>query len=112
MAHGAARRAAPGPSFEGPGGKIKMAVKTESKMLGQVQLLSIDSVDFGPVDPKVFELPDSIKALVGARDAKAASGKTEEKPGDTPADAPKDQPKKSDPPKDQPPKDQPKHSAA
>ena len=54
-------------------GGVKIPVKTELSMMGQKQVLAIESVSFDPVDPKVFELPAAVKALVAPKaDAPAA----------------------------------------
>jgi len=45
---------------------LKLASKTEIEAMGAVQTMTIDSVDFTPVDPKVFELPAEVKALVAS----------------------------------------------
>jgi hypothetical protein len=63
-------------SFAGPGGDIKIPMRTEVTANGQ-QLISVtESVDFGPVDDKVFNLPPAIAALVAQ--AKAAAEKPDE----------------------------------
>lgn len=54
---------------------LKLAAKTELSMMGQKQVLAIDSVAFDPIDPKVFELPAAVKALADAK-AKGAAGAT------------------------------------
>jgi hypothetical protein len=48
-------------------GGVKVPVKTELSMMGQKQVLAIESVSFDPVDAKVFELPAAVKALAEAR---------------------------------------------
>ena len=50
---------------------MKVPVRTELSMMGQKQVLAIESVTFDAIDPKVFELPAAVKALADAR-AKAA----------------------------------------
>ncbi|MFM7807240.1 MAG: hypothetical protein ACKPEA_04835, partial [Planctomycetota bacterium] len=57
---------------------LLIASKTEIEAMGAVQTMTIDSVDFTPVDPKTFELPAEVKALVSSGQ-KAAPPKA--KPG-------------------------------
>jgi hypothetical protein len=55
-------------------GGLKVPVKTELSMMGQKQVLAIESVTYDAIDPKVFELPAAVKALVAApADAKPAA---------------------------------------
>jgi hypothetical protein len=46
--------------------------------MGAVQTMTVEKVDFTPIDPKVFELPPDVKALV-------ASGKRSVPPATRPA---------------------------
>ena len=57
---------------------LLIASKTEIEAMGAVQTMTIDSVDFAPVDPKTFELPAEVKALV-------AGGKKSAPPAGRPA---------------------------
>jgi hypothetical protein len=57
---------------------LMLATRTEIEAMGVVQTMTVEKVDFAPIDPKVFELPAEVKALV-------ASGKT----GAPPAARPK-----------------------
>ncbi len=60
---------------------LKIASKTEIEAMGAKQVMTVDSVDFTPVDPKLFDLPPDVKALVDGGGKKApASGKTSGKP--------------------------------
>ncbi len=44
-------------------GPIKLPASTRQQIMGQEQVLKYTSVEFGAVDPSVFELPPEIKAL-------------------------------------------------
>jgi len=46
-------------------GEVRIATRIVQRALGQEQVVTTDSVRFGPVDPARFALPDPIKALVG-----------------------------------------------
>jgi hypothetical protein len=50
--------------FEGPFGKIKSPARTETTQMGQKMVMTVESMTFDAVDPKVFELPAPIKALL------------------------------------------------
>jgi hypothetical protein len=55
---------------------LKIASKTEIEAMGAKQVMTVDSVDFTPVDPKLFDLPPDVKALVDGGGKKApANGK-------------------------------------
>lgn len=43
---------------------VTLPTRLTQQMMGQEQVITIDSVDFGKVDPKVFTLPAEVKALV------------------------------------------------
>jgi hypothetical protein len=43
---------------------IKLPTRIVQQMMGAEQVMTITTVDFGAVDPAVFELPAEIKALV------------------------------------------------
>lgn len=53
-------------------GDVKLPAKTVTKVMGQQQVMTTDTVDWGGVDEKVFELPAEIKALKSAPAAPAA----------------------------------------
>jgi hypothetical protein len=57
---------------------LLIASKTEIEAMGAVQTMTVEKVDFTPIDPKVFELPPDVKALV-------ASGKRSAPPATRPA---------------------------
>ena len=57
---------------------LLIAVRTEVEAMGLVQTMTVDKVLFDPIDPKVFELPADVKALV-------AAGKTSAPPAKRPA---------------------------
>jgi hypothetical protein len=57
---------------------LLIASKTEIEAMGAVQTMTVDNVDFTPIDAKVFELPPDVKALV-------ASGKRSAPPAARPA---------------------------
>lgn len=57
---------------------LMLATRTEIEAMGVVQTMTVDTVDFAPIDPKVFELPAEVKALV-------ASGKRSAPPAGKPA---------------------------
>ncbi len=82
-------------AFDGPKGKVTMPTKTEMKLMGMVNIVTIDSVDFSPIDAAVFELPPAIKALV-ANPAAAPAGTKEPAPNSPkePAKAPAKEPTK------------------
>jgi len=82
---------------------LLIASKTEIEAMGAVQTMTVEKVDFTPIDPKVFELPPDVKALVasGKRSAppatrparngaaaKPAPGSTKPAPGAAPKPAP------------------------
>lgn len=48
-------------------GGMQVPVTTELSMMGQKQVLKIESVTFDPIETKVFELPAAVKALVDAK---------------------------------------------
>ena len=50
---------------------LKIASKTEIEAMGAKQVMTVDSVDFTPVDPKLFDLPPDVKALVDGGGKKA-----------------------------------------
>lgn len=50
---------------------LKVASRTEIEAMGAKQVMTVESVDFAPVDPKVFDLPPDVKALVAGGGAKA-----------------------------------------
>lgn len=69
---------------------VRMPVRTELSMMGQKQVLAIDSVTFDAIDPKTFELPAAIKALADAKAKEAPVASPPEAPAAPPADpAPK-----------------------
>lgn len=43
---------------------LKVASRTEIEAMGAKQVMTVESVDFTPVDPKLFDLPPDVKALV------------------------------------------------
>lgn len=72
--------------FEGPKGKVKMPTKTEMKVMGIVNLVTVEKVTFDPIDAKVFELPAAIKALVDERNApKDGAAPAKDAPATAPA---------------------------
>jgi hypothetical protein len=52
-------------------GDVKVATKTTTKVMGQTQLMTVDSVSWDPVDAKAFDLPAEIAALKQAPAAPA-----------------------------------------
>lgn len=48
-----------------PHGDVTLPTRIAQQMMGQEQIMTITSIDFGPVDAAVFELPAEIKALIG-----------------------------------------------
>jgi hypothetical protein len=46
-------------------GAVKMPTRMTQEMMGAQQIFTISSVEFGPIDPSVFELPAEIRAQVG-----------------------------------------------
>ena len=62
--------------------------RTTVNVMGQQQVLAIEEVTFGAVDPAVFELPDAIKGLVAAKEAEQKAAEAGE--GDAAAPAAKD----------------------
>ncbi|MDZ4754612.1 MAG: hypothetical protein SGJ11_08950 [Phycisphaerae bacterium] len=75
-------------AYEGPAGKIMLPAKTTLVWLGQKQILEVEEVDFDPIDPTVFELPEAIKALVKARDSAPPKPEAPANPAKAPADTP------------------------
>lgn len=53
-------------------GDVRVPTVTTTKAMGQRQVMTIDSVEWGGVDEKSFELPDEIKALKAPAAAPAA----------------------------------------
>jgi len=47
-----------------PFGGVLTATMSHQKMMGLESVMTINSVSFDPVDPKVFDLPPQIAALV------------------------------------------------
>jgi hypothetical protein len=45
-------------------GEVRIATRVVQRALGQEQVVTTESVEFGPVDAAQFALPDAIKALV------------------------------------------------
>jgi len=83
---------------------LMLATRTEIEAMGVVQTMTVDKVDFAPIDPKVFELPADVKALVasGKRSAPPA-GKTTAGNGAAPRrNAPKTPPASGADPKSKP----------
>lgn len=67
---------------------LKIATKTEIEAMGAKQVMTVDSVDFTAIDPKLFELPPDVKALVAGGGRKSpANGKANgaSAPGSKPA---------------------------
>ena len=69
-------------------GDIMQPTRTTVNVMGQQQVLAIEEVTFGAVDPAVFELPDAIKGLVAAKEAEQKAAEAGE--GDAAAPAAKD----------------------
>lgn len=76
--------------FVGPKGAIKMPVRSEMLMMGMTNIITIETVDFGPIEASAFDLPPQIKALVDAPapTAPAASPSPTAPPTGTPAAPP------------------------
>ena len=53
---------------------VKIAARTDMEAMNMKQVLTVDSVNYEPVDPAIFNLPPEIKALVGATQNPAATG--------------------------------------
>jgi hypothetical protein len=53
-------------------GDVKVPTKTTTKVMGQTQLMTVDTVSWDPVDAKAFDLPTEIAALKQAPAAPAA----------------------------------------
>ena len=53
-------------------GDVKVPTKTTTKVMGQTQLMTVDTVSWDPVDAKAFDLPAEIAALKQAPAAPAA----------------------------------------
>ena len=53
---------------------VKIAARTDMEAMNMKQVLTVDSVNYEPVDPAIFNLPPEIKALVGANQNPAATG--------------------------------------
>ena len=53
---------------------VKIAARTDMEAMNMKQVLTVDSVNYEPVDPAIFNLPPEIKALVGAAQNPAATG--------------------------------------
>lgn len=61
---------------------------TRMRMMGMEQVMKIEKVDTTPIDPKRFELPPAIAALVAERDKGEDAKPDDAKPGDAkPGDA-------------------------
>lgn len=45
-------------------GEMKIATRVVQRSLGQEQVVTTESIEFGPIDPKTFEAPTEIRALV------------------------------------------------
>lgn len=54
-------------------GDVKLPAKTVTKVMGQQQVMTTDTAEWGGVDEKVFELPAEINALKAAPAAPAAA---------------------------------------
>ncbi len=80
---------------------LRVATLSEIEAMGAVQTMTVDSVDFDPIDPKLFEQPADVKALV----ASGKSGAPPKAPGSGAAgrQAPKGTPKVGTPPNSSPP---------
>ncbi|MFM1830492.1 MAG: hypothetical protein RLZZ558_832 [Planctomycetota bacterium] len=52
-------------------GGLKMAAKTEIAAMGAVQTMTVESVDFAPLEEKLFELPPDVQALVAGKSGPA-----------------------------------------
>ena len=53
---------------------VTIAARTDIEAMNMKQVLTVDSVNYEPVDPAIFNLPPEIKALVGATQNSAATG--------------------------------------
>ena len=53
---------------------VKIAARTDMEAMNMKQVLTVDSVNYEPVDPAIFNLPPEIKALVGGAKNPAATG--------------------------------------
>ncbi|MSQ89915.1 MAG: hypothetical protein EXS01_00770 [Phycisphaerales bacterium] len=65
-----------------------LAKVQEITMMGQVQIVSVNSVDFAPIDPSAFKLSKEIQALVDAATSQAAPAGTAPASSTPPASAP------------------------
>lgn len=60
---------------------LKVASKTEISAMSATQTMTVDSVTYDPIDPKVFDLPADVKALVANAGKPAAPKGTPAAPG-------------------------------
>lgn len=68
---------------------MMVASKTEIEAMGAVQTMTVDSIDFAAIDPKSFELPDDVKALVaGGKKSAPPAGAKPKAPAGAPAPRP------------------------
>ena len=61
-------------------GAVKVATRTVMKVMGQQQVMTVDTVAWEGVDPKAFELPEEIKALKSAAEKPADAKPADAKP--------------------------------
>jgi hypothetical protein len=97
-------------------GDIMQPTRTTVNVMGQQQVVGIEDVTFGGIDPAVFELPDAIKGLVAAKEAeqKAAEAGADDAAapaakdgGDATSDTPARRPRPRPRPQATPPADAP-----
>lgn len=75
--------------YEAPGGTVRMPARTEIAMLNQKQVLTIERVEFGPIEPSTFELPKEIAALAErAKAERPAEAAPPQRDGQTPSTTP------------------------
>lgn len=90
-------------AFDGPGGAVKIPVKSEITMLKQKQVLTLESVSFDAIEATRFDLPKEIQAL--AQQGAPAKPATPEPPApkaDPAAPPPPAQPKADEKPAGEP----------
>ena len=97
-------------------GDVLQPTRTTVNVMGQQQVVGIENVTFGEIDPAVFELPDAIKGLIAAKEAqeKAAeagdagsAAPAAKDGGDTTSDQPARRPRPRPRPQTAPPADAP-----
>lgn len=92
-------------------GEVLQPTRTTVNVMGQQQVLAIEEVTFGAIDPAVFELPDAIKGLVAAKEAEKKAAEAGDASPDAPAATPSGDPTTDQPARRPRPRPRPKADA-